>query len=947
MEETTETKQSPIVRTVSRLLKLMGVAFPKDVPDPTPMQNDKVTDFTYRELRHVPGFNPSYDDRTLDSGGMVDYVKSISQKSRSWSKEVKNLKIMAPEINRAKDIVVSTILSPTDLQTENINITVADTGLGEQLESELSTELQTFFNKELKLSRKLSKWIGDALFEVGASAVLVLPQKNLETINKAIDLDYIKSGVDPNDHILKEPPSKPNKNIIGSSEQLLQSCEALYTVPAEQLEVMVEDVSNQYLETLVAECPSAALENMSTLKSSVKDTTSRIANMINGNKNCVMFSKDPTFLKATSSRLETKLSELTKDVEKQFLFNTYRPTFLVGVDRMPGKEEQPITMTIPYHSIVPVTVPNSPEMHIGYFIIVDEWGTPLHEDYYDATASGGGKKMSEAGTQAILGKPQASALSNLVTETSEFEAATTIFGIMLRHMMDNKLNEFGLAGASVNYRDAISASLFRQLLHKKRVGMVFVPEPLMLYLCYDYNDNGTGKSCIQDHEIIIALRNILVIAGVMAATENSIDKKRIEVAVDEKNANIEQTLNMVRNAFVEKNMLRFDNNPHTIQRDLVQKSMTIFPRGVRGLQDALNVSTERAQTNSIEPNDVLMTKLTDLLVMNLIAPAASLNRTADEEFSRSVATTNLFFNNQIRDLQTVTVEGATKFVRLYSNYSDLVYKKIYSMLEASELKRVTKRKVKVSPSVQDSTGDMDLDTNNTNDGKDEKEREHILIEPQVKKDIKTNTDTIDANVLKVINNISVTLPAPRIVVDKAHFEEIQGYIGTLDTILQSVYADEMSMDIDAYAKPLKVLRAAIKDEMIREYVKSIGFQSTYNLPPLSEVSPTSMEEALLHLINVAKGMDNIHKHIGQVVLPEQDSGGFGGGEFGGGGEDSFGGSGGSDMFGGGGFGGAPSLDDEPGGDQLATGPQETAAPEAPRPPDTPTGETSLPGGSLT
>ena len=65
--------------------------------------------------------------------------------------------------------------------------------------------------------------------------------------------------------------------------------------------------------------------------------------------------------------------------------------------------------------------------------------------------------------------------------------------------------------------------------------------------------------------------------------ENSIDKKKIEVAVDEKNVNIEQTLNMVRNAFIEKNMLRFDNNPHTIQRDLVQKSMTIYPKGIKGV----------------------------------------------------------------------------------------------------------------------------------------------------------------------------------------------------------------------------------------------------------------------------------------------------------------------------------------------------------------------------
>ena len=114
----------------------------------------------------------------------------------------------------------------------------------------------------------------------------------------------------------------------------------------------------------------------------------------------------------------------------------------------------------------------------------------------------------------------------------------------------------------------------------------------------------------------------------------------------------------------------------------------------------------------------------------------------------------------------------------------------------------------------------------------------------------------------VIRNLQIKLPAPRIVVDKAHYEEIQGYINTLDTILQAIYSDDMTMGMEGYAQPLSMLRAMIKEDMLRDYVKTIGFQSSYNLPPLSEIATNSkLDEILLHLINVQKGAIDIDKHI--------------------------------------------------------------------------------------
>lgn len=944
MAETTENKPTPnpIVRTVNRLLRLFGVTFPKDVPVPSisKPKNPQITNFSYRELRHIEGFD-SQTDPTIptDAANISEYVQNITQKSGAWAREIKNIKSLTPEIDTAKDVAVSTILSPTDLQTDSIGIAVENSGLGAELEAELGKMLQDYFNDVYKLGQKSVKWIGEALFGEGASAILVLPEENIHIMNKAVDVELIKAGVDPNDHIVK----KTHNDIKASSESLYASYEALANYDDDKLAALIDKVSFDCIEELSNEDGELKYidkdgkpikASMEAMSGAVKN----IAELVNKN-NHVIFTQDPTMIKATSNRLYTKMEEMVKDVDRHFLKTGSMPTYLTSTTRSGKEDEFVTTIRIPYQAVVPVTVPNAPEQHIGYFIMVDEWGTPLGPEYYDATAANGGLKLSEANAQAVYGKPNNLSPLGMFSRQNEFEMSSAIFGIMLRNMLDNKLEEFGLNGAATNYKETIGACLFRQILHKRRVGIVFVPEPLMVYIRYDHNENGTGKSLIQDIDILVALRNTLLVAGVMAATENSIDKKKIEVAVDEKNANVEQILNIVRNAFIEKNMLRFDNNPHTIQRDLVQKSLSIYPKNMRGLADSLNVTVDRATAGSIEPNDSLITKLSEWIVMHLIVPEAAMSQTGENEYSRSVATTNLIFNNKIKLLQSETTPNLTKLVQLYSYYSGEVKQKIEDILKASDVKHKTKREI-----TYDTENLKDISDIETDDDTEEVEekREHTIIKPVIKQDFKKNTKSIKENVDLVINSMVVKLPAPRIVVDKAHFEEIQAYISTLDNILQAIYPDEMTMGLDGYSDTLRMIRAMVKEAMIREYVKTIGFQSTYAIPSITDVVSTNTEEVLLHLINVKKGMVEINDHIGKRVIKDDSSmsGGYGGDNY-----DSGGGFGEESNYGEeSSFG---EEGDQEGGDQLETEPDELTEPERAEPSEPPTGDTSMPGGSLT
>lgn len=210
---------------------------------------------------------------------------------------------------------------------------------------------------------------------------------------------------------------------------------------------------------------------------------------------------------------------------------------------------------------------------------------------------------------------------------------------------------------------------------------------MMVYMAYDYHIDGTGKSRIEDLSTLLSLRTVLLISGIMAATENAIDNKVIEVDVDEKNANVTQYLAMVRDAFIEKKMLRFDNEPLTVQRDLLQRSLTLLPKNMKGLRENLNITTDRKSANAISPDTAFLEQLTNWIITGLEVPHAALNQTGEQEYSRSVATTNLMYNNKIKGEQKTTTKFGNKLIRTYLKYSSPLQKRIEEILKTSSKSR--------------------------------------------------------------------------------------------------------------------------------------------------------------------------------------------------------------------------------------------------------------------
>ena len=872
------------VRGPKRLWRLLGIEFQPDRPKHQKEKKINLFSYTANELKYQPGFMRNVLEPEATSAGLTEWLTNTSLRAAAWEKESKSTNIMSPEIRTAKDIMVASIMSPIDLQTNAVNIVVKSEELTEVTQNELSKVLSDYFNDELKFGRRLAKWIGNALYQAGATPVLVLPQSNIRTLRNINDEMFI--GTFDQDDLAKTiARTKIRKDVNNSvsGEKYLASFEGLNMWSDEaSTEAFTTKTLNDCIDSLeeLDFIPKSDVMKLHQTKEQFKE---EFKEMLNKSKNFVMFSTDIGTISKHSHDIRDRLRAMQREIDKKYVLDKVEPIYVLNTEHDETTEvEAPSIIELPYQAVIPVIVPGSPNQHIGYFIMVNQWGEPINPDTRDANDMNANSRLVESNVHANYGVPSA-LLSGDRSPLYQFKITSQVFGTVLRNMMEQKLEEYGLGGSRIEQHEAITTCLLRNMLDKRLIGLIFVPEPMLTYYHFDVHPDGTGKSLIEDIRTLTGLRTTLVTANIMAATENSIDQKVIELNVGEMNANAQQLMEQVKNAFTEKRIMRYDNNPLNVQRDLIQKSLTFVPKGIKGLQDGLTINTEHKSTGAIQPDRDLMDWLDRRIDQGLLVPKSVIDKGDDEEFARSVVTTNLFFNNRVKMLQQDVNDQATKTVRNYVKYSTIVRNRLKDILalsakdyddtnqdpadptppkEPKELEKLGKESLQPSMELQSLSDDQVK--------KAEKEAKKIrktdTHPPKSKEEIEMNDKDINQQLDDILEHIYVQLPEPRIVVDKAQTEEINSFMQCIDGILNTVYNDDLLPDdFAAYQNVLKMYRGRERARLAREFIKKVGYNSVFDLPPLDQLDTKDLYTVAMFVINSKRGMDNLSEQIARKL----------------------------------------------------------------------------------
>lgn len=843
--EISDTQQT--ARGWGRLLSLLNIRSSKPSPaikayETRTDQQPMIGQFTLGELHNLPGISKNIEDTPQQNTSMLmGHLVDTSNQSRLTIQETSTLKFMTPEISQAATIFTSSVMSPNDMQTDAVPISFTIGNVTEDTNKRVTELLHNFFNDELDLGIKAAKWIKAAAFETGVCPIVVLPRSNLQVLNAALDKE--RSGLG----------QQTSTSMIASMEGYSSATYLSPTKNKQQLEILTHRVS-----TAIMSVESWDALDVPKRLSASKALTADTLQLLKNNSSSIVFTSNPAGLSNTDTALKTNVESVTAQISRQFMGeqnNNY--IFLVSANPKIGDNDQPALVELPPENVVPVCVPGTTAEHIGYFVLLDQWDSPIGMVTSPSTYPGS-SQLATNSMMTMYGSMTSNPIIKSMNNMQKFQAATVAFGVTLKNMLENHLDAMGFKGLDVKHNEAVSNCLFNHLLNKKQVKLLFIPEPLMVYYAFDFRSDGTGKTRIEDVAMLLSLRTTLMVAYIMGAVKNAQDNKTIEIELDKKDTNIEQTMNMLRTLYVEKRGMRFNNNPAAVANGITQMGLTINAKGIKGLEN-FNVTTDTKPNNSVMPDDTLMEKLTDMAISGMGVPHSALNALGEAEYAKSVTSSNLYFSNNIRCAQRIAIKLHDKLVRNYVRYSRPIQKRVYEILQADPYYAQN------VPATITAGTEADAVVNDTED------TAAVAQAPVI-------TESKLPTVEQIISCIKTTLPSTNIAIDKARFEEIRSYNELVDMLLESVMPDDMVTDMDL-KDVFKSAKANIKSTTMKRFLKDIGHHGITELEDVSELDSTQQKALHLVLRNIKAGLDGQ-----KTALAPGDTDSMSGGDMGGGSE---------------------------------------------------------------
>lgn len=788
----------------------------------------------------VPQTQPSH----LDLSGAISYLKPAHDKSVKVIQESRAIMALTPEITQASKILVPSILNPNELQEAEINFEIRTDTIDEQKKTAIIKLLKEYFNEGLQLGVKQSDWVEEMLFTHGSRPVMILPTEHLK-------------------HLIAESKARPNVRVglesfvqTLSDERPFSEKHGTKTIAGFESFNHLEIAAANFKDVSEVFCNSDAQPTRTywdgdqkreplkekDIKQGLEGLSKHILEKLKPG-DVIKISENPSIV-----RMGDELAAATKkDLNKGFddflrgRYGLFRQDPVIGIpeDVKTDPKDQfklghPAMIELPTESVIPVCVPGSNKDHIGYFLLVDETGRPIRSSV-EANKYSLGTTQVEAAYNTFFNSASEYQIGGRYGDMTKM-AGIRVFDHILDKYIQSRMNNMGMSGYTTDRSSDITTCMFYRLLEHKKTQLVFIPESLMVYYAFDYRDNGTGKSKMEDLNFVLSLRMTLMVASIMAMANEAINRTKVDLTFDPNQSNPEALMDMIRDSIVESRRMRFSTNPSDISRDILRQSIMVNPKNLPGLE-GLDISHEDGSTRTqVKADKELLDSLTNMVITGLDVPYSALNQLSETEYSRSIATTNLLFSRKIIAYQRLLSTHNDKFVRTYIRYSEPLKKKIVTILKGSK---------------DDATLKVGNDGSNIVGG-------------------------TDLNAL--LDCIHTYLPSPNMAITKTQFETVREYISSLEEVLNTFYSPELIPSEDSQLiNTMAVMKAHTKAVLVREYIGKTTAFSGLEMPDLSDLNPTEFANTFQKVFNFQKALTDTKSVLGAG----DSSSGSGYGDYGG------------------------------------------------------------------
>jgi hypothetical protein len=699
------------------------------------------------------------------------------------------LKKLIPELELCTQILVSAIQSPKDLSSTEVIVQIPEKIFSHKLTNDLHVMVKDFFTNDYKIGERVSDMLRKILVTKGSYPVAVIPENTLD--------QFINSDIIPTTESLStyfdSTGNAKNLGWLGTNKQ---------TNMLGKMGVRLESLHRPSVTINPKVClrfDEDAIDEVSGLLVTDNPAALRVPAL-----NSLLSRRKTKEIYTRNSSLES----LDKYNDTTVQAAIYRARTLVTepVSSLPGQREtkrksvgEPLVIEFPSESVLPVHVPGSPDQHVGYYILIDENGHPVRANEADLMDSSMKKSSNTSvGTNMIR-----RVSSNMGIEDDQFDPRnhqqrqfmSGLYAELIEKDLISRVKNGVYGGAvEVAKNEEAYRLMLSRVLAKKQSQILFIPAEYMTYMAFDYNDNGIGKSLIDDISAILVIRTVLLFSDVMASVRNSIGRTKVSMTLDAADADPFKLIEEAQDEIVRSRMINIPtniNSPADIM-DFIQRAGYMWDFGnVPGLPD-LKFDFENTNSNFTKSDPELQDALRKATIAHFgLTPEMVENGLANQEFAVSIVTNNELFSKRVVGYQDRFTPQLTEHARQYLKSSGSFIEKVQNLFEESRDDILI--------------GLDESDTDISNLAEDVKSK--LIIRK-----------AIDA----FIGGFNLSLPRPTTTTVDNQLTDIKNYSDAIDTVLDSLMSSEL------FSKSLTgnleenagTIKATYKAYLVRKFLNS-------------------------------------------------------------------------------------------------------------------------------
>lgn len=635
----------------------------------------------------VPDRESARYDRAGNREPLVPNVggfKTISEQKAQNISDAQTVMQMLPDMELASQILISSILAPKDMMTTELTYSLPVEGLlAPDVSASMLNAVREYFEQVHKIKPLLSDMLRDILFTTGSYAVAVIPENAIDdVINGSRNItmeslsDSYKLDGSPKSRGVLGPAVRKQPSVSrerpGLSMESLSLAEPDRSVdPRITFEsILPQPVNDSYV---------SVTDNLDLLKIPRIQEKVREQRILNSIGSRAMESISPKLNDREMTALTYK--------DRQF---AYKPVASLKTQEQLSRNTvgNPLIMHFPSEAVIPVYVPGTVEKQVGFFVLVDSEGHAIsranNTDYYQELASRLNSNGSFPSAMLNKVKNQMAGVDFSAQNPAHLDYAARAYGAMVEQDLLARLrhgvygNGVALANAPEVYRIMLARALAKQ-----HTQLLFVPVELMTYMAFRYDNNGMGKSLLDDMQILTSLRAMLMFANTMAALRNSIGRTEVKLKLDPDDPNPQKTIEIAMHEIIRSRQQYFPlgmNSPTDLVDWLQRSGFEFTFEGHPGIPDvAIDFGEKSSQY--IKPDTELEENLRKRSIQATGLSPETVDAGFSPDFATSVLTNNILLSKRVMQTQDQFMPLVTDHMRKDAMNSEQLINQLKKILQ--------------------------------------------------------------------------------------------------------------------------------------------------------------------------------------------------------------------------------------------------------------------------